>query len=198
MIDLKAAVQEDRLASYVRLKGGFPIPLAGAAYWGAQAYVGWTHGFVAWLAVAMWGSGLIFPLALLLARMFRIDFMRDRTSVSGVLAPTFISMFLFWPMLLAAVWTAPSLAPLILAIGMSLHWPVIGWSYGRTGLYTAHAVGRALLVFAVWILLPQARLTLLPLGVCMVYLATVAAILIDLRRMRGRAVPAVASPVLQL
>jgi hypothetical protein len=30
MGDLRAAVQADRLASYVRLKGGFPIPLAGA------------------------------------------------------------------------------------------------------------------------------------------------------------------------
>ena len=186
MIDLKAAVQADRLASYARVKGGFPIPLAGAAYWGVQAYVGWTHGFIQWLAVAMWGSGLIFPLALLLARMFRIDFMRERTSVSSVLLPTFIAMFLFWPMLFAAVWTAPRLAPLILAIGMSLHWPVIGWSYGRTGLYTAHAVVRALVVFAIWVLLPQARLTLLPLSVCIVYLATVAAILLDLRLLRDR------------
>lgn len=186
-MDLKAAVEADRLASYVRVKGGFPIPLAGAAYWGVQAYVGWTNGFIQWLAVAMWGSGLIFPLALLLARMFRIDFMRDRTSVSSVLLPTFISMFLFWPMLLAAVWTAPSLAPLILAIGMSLHWPVIGWSYGRTGLYTAHAVVRALVVFAIWVLFPRTRLTLLPLSVCVVYLASVAAILLDLRLLRDRA-----------
>jgi hypothetical protein len=160
------------------------------------AYVGWTHDFKAWLAVAMWGSGMIFPLALLLARLFKVNFMGDRSSVSGVLLPTFISMFLFWPMLIAAVLTAPALAPLILAIGMSLHWPVIGWSYGRTGLYTAHAVVRALAVFAIWVALPEARLTLLPLSVGLIYLATVAAILIDLRRMRGHASPALApSPV---
>ncbi len=198
MIDLKAAVQAERLASYARLRGGFPIPLAGAAYWGAQAYVGWTQGFTAWLAVAMWGSGLIFPLALLLARLFKIDFMRDRTSVSGVLLPTFISMFLFWPMLIAAVRIAPQLAPLILAIGMSMHWPVIGWSYGRTGLYTAHAVVRALVVFAIWEFLPEGRVALLPLSVCVVYLATVAAILIDLGWRQDRASPALASPSVRL
>jgi hypothetical protein len=196
MSDLAAAVRADRLASYVRLRGGFPIPLAGAAYWAVLAYVGWTHDFKAWLVVAIWGSGMIFPLALLLARLFKVNFMGDRTSVSSVLLPTFISMFLFWPMLIAAVLTAPTLAPLILAIGMSLHWPVIGWSYGRTGLYTAHAGVRALTVFAIWVALPEARLTFLPLSVAPIYLATVAAILIDLPRMRGGAVAALApSPV---
>ena len=145
--DLKAAVRADRLASYQRLKGGFPIPLAGAAYWAVLAYVGSTRDAKIWWTVAMWGSGLIFPVALLLSRAFRIDFMRDRTSVSDVLLPTFVSMLLFWPMLAGAIWTAPTLAPLILAIGMSLHWPVIGWSYGRTGLFTAHAVFRAVLRF---------------------------------------------------
>jgi hypothetical protein len=193
MSDLTAAVQADRLGSYVRLRGGFPIPLAGATYWGVLAYVGWRYDFKAWLAVAMWGSGMIFPLALLLARLFKVNFMGDRTSVSSVLLPTFMSMFLFWPMLIAAVGVAPALAPLILAIGMSLHWPVIGWSYGRTGLYTAHAVVRAIAVFAIWAMLPDARLTLLPLSVCVVYLGTVAAILIDLGRMQRRAAPALAS-----
>lgn len=193
MSDLRTVVQADRLASYVRLRGGFPIPLAGAAYWSVLAYVGWTHDFKAWLSVAVWGSGMIFPVAVLLAWLFKVNFMRDRTSVSSVLAPTFMSMLLFWPILIAAVWTAPALAPLILAIGMSLHWPVIGWSYGRTGLYAAHAGVRALVVFAIWAALPSARLTLLPLSVSLVYLATVAAILIDLRLLRGRAAPALAS-----
>lgn len=181
MEELKVAVRADRLASYVRLKGGFPIPLAGAIYWAFLALVGWRSGLETWVLSSMWSSGLLFPLALLLAKLFGNGFMRDRTSVGDVLLPTFVAMLLFWPMLISAVWTAPQLASLILAIGMSLHWPVIGWSYGRTALYTTHAVVRAIVIFVIWNWFPQERLTLLPLSVSFVYFATVVAILIDVR-----------------
>lgn len=68
--------------------------------------------------------------------------------------------------------------PLILAIGMSIHWPVIGWTYGRTLLYTAHAVSRAIVCFILWNWFPTTRFTLLPLAVCVIYLATVLAIFV--------------------
>lgn len=177
--ELKARLLADRLASYRRLKGGFPVPLAGAAYWAVLTWAGYTLSVNGWITVAMWGSGLIFPLALLLAKLFRNNFMKDRTASGDVLLPTFIAMLLFWPMLAAAIWTAPQLAPLILAIGMSMHWPVIGWSYGRTALFTSHAVLRTLVAFAIWTWLPDARFTLVPLSVCVIYLVTVAAILVD-------------------
>src|SRR5687767_2983162 len=168
--DLKSRLLADRLASYARLKGGFPVPLAGAAYWAVLTWMGYTSSPGGWILVAMWGSGAIFPLALLLAKVFRNDFMKDKTASGDVLVPTFIAMLLFWPMLISAIWTAPQLAPLILAIGMSLHWPVIGWSYGRTALFTAHAVVRAVVVFIIWNWMPEARFTLLPLSVCLIYL----------------------------
>ena len=195
MDDLRARLKAERLASYLRLKGGFPVPLAGAAYWLVLAWAGYALSLRDWVTVAMWGSGLIFPLALVLAKAFRNDFMRDKTAVSDVLLPTFVSMLLFWPMLGAAIWTEPQLAPLILAIGMSLHWPVIGWSYGRTALYTAHALVRAALAFAIWTWMPEARFTLLPLSVAVVYLATVAAILVDVRRGRWQADVGADAPV---
>ena len=184
MSNLKALVKADRLASYVRLRGGFPIPLAGAVYWATIGIGGYYLSLIQWLDLALWGSGLLFPLALLLAKVFRCDFIRDRTSVTDVLLPAFVSMLLFWPMMVAAVATEPQLSPLILAIGMSLHWPVIGWSYGRTGLYTSHAVVRAVVVSLIWVVLPESRFTLLPLSVSAIYLISVAAILVDVHRPR--------------
>jgi hypothetical protein len=175
--DLKARLLADRLASFRRLKGGYSVPLAGAVYWAVLAWVGYHATPRAWITVAMWGSGAIFPLALLLAKLLRNDFMADRTATGDVLVPTFVSMLLFWPMLAASLRVAPELAPLILAIGMSMHWPVIGWSYGKTALYTGHAVVRAVVAFLIWTLVPDGRFTLLPLSVCVIYLGTVAAIL---------------------
>ena len=184
--ELKQRLLADRLASFVRLKGGYPVPLAGAVYWLALGLAGYRLPLQDWILIAFYASGLIFPIALLLSRLLRNPFMKDKSAAGDVLLPTFTSMLLFWPIAFAAFGAAPQLVPLILAIGMSQHWPVIGWSYGKTGLYTAHAVARAIGALAIWTLLPEGRLTLLPFFVCAVYLATVAAILMAARREAAR------------
>ncbi|MGB9108934.1 MAG: hypothetical protein WCC39_09625 [Telluria sp.] len=183
-IDLK----EERLASYYRLRGGFPVPLAGAVWWAALAYAGYA-GLKpqSWMFAAAVSSGLIFPLALFFAKVFRCDFMKDRTAATSVLAPTFISMSLFWPIAISAWWSFPPLFPLVLAIGMSLHWPVIGWTYGRAGLFSGHAIVRAVVCFYIWNWMPKAQLTLLPASVAAIYLVTVIIILIDSARIPKRA-----------
>lgn len=182
--ELRGALLLDRLSSYVRLWGGFPIPLAGAIYWAVLGIAGYFMSLADWAMLAFVSSGLIFPLALLLARIFKNSFMKDKSIVGTVLPPAFISMLLFWAIMIPAIKTAPELTPLILAIGMSGHWPVIGWSYGRTALFSAHAILRALIVVWLWFQFPEHSLTWLPLSVMAIYLVTVAAIIIDVRRLR--------------
>lgn len=182
-MDLVTALRAERLASYYRLRGGYPVPLAGGIWWTSLAFAGFAGLSPGrWNLLAFVTSGLIFPLALGLSRVLRVDFMRDRTVVTDVLVPTFLSMMLFWPIAISAFWTQPVLVPLVLAIGMSIHWPVIGWSYGRPALYSAHALVRAVLCFVIWNWLPQGRFTILPMAVALVYFATVAALLMDSRR----------------
>jgi hypothetical protein len=178
-MDLSAEILKERLASYVRLRGGFPVPLAGATYWAAVGGLGYVAGPSQWVFWSFIASGTIFPLAILYAAAFRNNFLKDKNALGGVLLPAFISMLLFWPMAIAAWWAEVQLVPLVLAIGMSLHWPVIGWSYGRTALFAAHAVVRAIVVFLIWWLMPDGRFTLLPISVAVIYLGTVLAILID-------------------
>lgn len=186
-MDLQAQVLADRQASYVRLRGGFPVPMAGMVYWLVVAGLAQYFPPAKQLTLAFFASGLIFPLALLLAAIFRNNFMKDRTATGSVLFPAFISMLLFWPMLFVTAQSAEADAVMvILAIGMSLHWPVIGWSYGRTALFAAHAVGRALAVLAAWALLPEDRFVAIPLAVAAVYALTVLAILIDSAGMAKR------------
>jgi hypothetical protein len=100
--ELKNALFAEREASFFRLRGGFPIPLAGASWW---AILG-TIGFVLpsrhfWIFIAFVTSGFLFPLALLFAKLFNNRLMRDKTSVTDVLFPAFASMLLFWPI---AIW----------------------------------------------------------------------------------------------
>jgi hypothetical protein len=172
-------VLAQREAAFFRLRGGYPIPLAGAIWWALLGLAGfWLHNRGLWILLAFVLSGILFPLALLLAKLFRIDFMRDRTPVSDVTFAAMASMLLFWPIAIAAYWSYPQLVPLILAIGMSIMWPVIGWSYARTGLFTAHAIVRAIACFVIWNWWPSGRFTILPLAVSLIYLITIVAIVL--------------------
>jgi hypothetical protein len=181
-MELRAALLRERLGLYVRLRGGFTFPLAGAIWWGAAAVLGAFVPIKTWAIVAFIASGLIFPMAVLLSRLLSVDFMNQKSSVDDAIGPAFIGMLLFWPMAFAAYWSAVELTPLILAIGMAMHWPIIGWTYGRPALYSAHAIVRALAAFGLWLLLPDQRAIWVPASVAVVYVATVIAILIDTRR----------------
>ena len=186
-VTLQSDLLDERLRSYTRLRGGYPIALAGALWWlalAAAGYAGVPQGV--WIFGAAVASGLLFPLALGLSKLLGCDFMNERTAVTDVLFPAFTSMLLFWPMAISAWWSYPPLFPLILGIGMSLHWPVIGWGYGKTVIYSAHAVSRAVICFVIWNWLPWGRFTLLPLSVAAVYMATVLVILWDTRARTSR------------
>jgi hypothetical protein len=177
--ELKQALLHNREAGFFRLRGGYPIPLAGATWWAILGTMGHLVPSVGlWIFLAFVTSGAIFPLALLFARIFKVDFMHDKTAVTDVLFPTLVSMMVFWPIAISAYWTYPQLVPLILAIGMSIHWPVIGWMYARTAIYTSHAVIRAVACFVLWNWWPSTRFTLLPFVVSAIYLATVCVILV--------------------
>ena len=190
LTELKAVLLKERLKSYARLRGGFPIPLAGTVYWLAVAAGSTIFEPSKLLFYSFLGTGAIFPLALLFAQIFRNDFMKDQSAVSSVLVPTFISMLLFWPMVVAATMEGSAgIALVILAIGLSLHWPVIGWSYGRTAIFCAHSIIRALLVIGLFIAFPEQRFLIIPLAVAAVYLLTVIAIYIDSGTVRRQLTP---------
>jgi hypothetical protein len=182
----KADLTRIRLASYVRLTGGYPVPLAGAVYWIALGIAGHFVSLKIWMLSAALGSGLIFPMAILFATIAGNNFLRDSNPLSSALFPAFIGMLLFWPMVFAAGPIAVELTPLMIAIGLSAHWPIIGWIYARTALFTAHALVRAAAVTYIWFMLPDERITTLPFAVAAVYLVTVLAILIDVAILRAR------------
>jgi len=177
-LELKEALSAEREAQFFRLRGGFPIPLAGGVWWAGLGLAGYRLPPHTWILLTFYCSGLLFPLAILFGRLFRVNFMGDKTAVSEVIFPAMGSMLLFWPMAFAAFSNYPELVPLILSIGMSIMWPVVGWSYGRTALFTSHAVARAVVCFVLWTCWPSTRFTVLPLAVSAIYLVSVVVTLV--------------------
>lgn len=178
-MELKEQLLRARLEGYAALRGGYPVPLAGAIYWAGLCVAGHYLDLYNWSLLAFVTSGLIFPMAVVLSKALGKDFMKAKGPVDGAMPPAFISMLLFWPGCIAAFYTAPELVPLLLAIGMSGHWPVIGWSYGRPALFSAHALVRAVAVTLLWSVAPDFRLMFIPAAVSAIYLITVIAIYLD-------------------
>ena len=155
----------------VRTNGGISLPMAGALYWLALGLAGFYLKPGLWNLLAFFTSGLIFPVGLLLQRPMKANILL-KSPLSGLLLPAIMTMLLSWPIIIATSLADKTVVPLTLAIGMSLHWPTIGWLYGsRTCLL--HAPVRAALVSICWFSLPEARYTVLPFVVAGVYLASV-------------------------
>lgn len=93
--------------------------------------------------------------------MAGVNFRGEKSAVASVLVPAFTGMLLFRPLAILARWNAPEWVLPILAIVMSMHRPVIGWSYGRPALVPA-AVSAAYLVTVLAILLDVKRVARSP------------------------------------
>jgi hypothetical protein len=176
---LNAELKAVRLAAYVESRGGWPVPLAGATYWIGLSLLGERLGQQNWSLIAAVMSGAIFPLSLGYAVLFRNRFMKAKVPDQGVVFMAMGAMLLFWPTAVATMWNYNTLTPLILAIGMSAHWPVFGWSYGRPWPFILHVVVRAAVAFGLWQYVPDGRFTVLPAAIAAIYVASTVMLFID-------------------
>ncbi len=186
LAEIESALKTARLSAYVEARGGWPVPLAGATYWAVLAVLGSRIDEANWSLLAAVASGMIFPMAIAYAAIFRNPFMKAKIPDQGAVFMAMGGMLLFWPMAVAAMWNCNALTPLILAIGMSGHWPVFGWTYGRPLPFLLHAIVRAVVCFGIWQYMPEGRFTVLPAAVAGIYLVTVAALFIDSGRLARR------------
>jgi hypothetical protein len=166
----------------VATNGGISLPTAGFIYWLLLGIAGYYLAPRTWCLLGFFTSGLIFPLGLLLSKPMKSNLML-KAPLSGVVMPAMTAMFLSWPMIIAGYVTDFSLVPLFLAIGMTLHWPVIGWMYGSKTCI-AHAISRVVVVTAIWFALPEQRFTLLPVAVSIIYFITIFGLKLEVKKLK--------------
>ena len=153
--------------------GGASLPAAGALYWTTLGIAGFFLEPDAWSLVAAFGSGAIFPLGIALQRPLRSNIMGKLSPLVGVAPMAVLGINLLWPLYLALLFAGEyEFVPLALGLGMTMHWPVIGWLYGSRACL-GHAITRTLMVSALWFLAPGLRFTVLPLAVAAIYVWTV-------------------------
>ena len=164
-----------------------PSPWRRRFYWAAIGFLGYRVPPHTWIFIAFATSGLIFPLAILLGRICRVDFLRDRTSISDALIPMLdphaVVLACSVLRLLDSTSTRAAhhgyrhvrrLADYGLDVWQARH------------LHFSHAIVRAVVCFILWNWFPATRFTLLPIAVSIIYLATIAVILVASSNPRGR------------
>ena len=165
---------------FVEARSGVSLPAAGAVYWLALGIAGFYLSQNAWCLAAFVTSGLIFPLGMLLSKPLGADLFIE-SPLANLFFPALLPVGLSFALTIPMYFVDPSLVPLGLAVGMSLHWPTIGWIYGKPA-FVVHAVVRVVLVVVIWFAIPSATFTGLPLSVGFVYVATFAWLLFQVRR----------------
>ena len=144
------------------------LPGAGAIAWTVVALSGLFLAPRPATLVLLVATGLVFPLALALARPLGERLVDNPNPLATLMGRSVLMVNLLWAVhltLLAHDW---SFLPLTLAIGLGLHWVVFGWVIAHhVGL--VHAVGRTLLVTVAWWAFPDARVSAVAIAVVAAY-----------------------------
>ncbi len=170
----------ERRRYFTAANGGIALPVAGALYWIVLAALGTQMQGNDWGLSAAMLSGAIFPLGLLLQWPLKSHFMKSKSPVSGAVWAAVIAINFLWPVHVVIISAIPAAAPLTLAIGMTLHWPMIGWAYASRICYL-HAVTRLLVVTVLWYGFPEMRFTVLPLAVAGLYLLAAGGMMLEVK-----------------
>jgi hypothetical protein len=109
--ELNSRLKEKRLENSARVRGGWPVPLAGATYWVVLAYLGDHVSPQDWSWIAAMMSGAMLPLALAYAALLREGFLKEKHPEQGVTFMAMAGMVMVWPCAILATATNNALVP---------------------------------------------------------------------------------------
>ena len=143
------------------------MPIAGAIVWLLVALVSTQVSERTGVLILLFCSGLIFPLALFIARI-RSERMMVKNPLASLMLQCVVMVNLLWAVHIPLFIYAPRFVPLSLGIGLGLHWVVYSWIVQHpVGLI--HAVVRTVLVLIAWFAFPNERLMAVGLAVVVAY-----------------------------
>lgn len=144
------------------------MPIAGAIVWLIVGLLSTQLSERAGVLVLMFGTGVIFPIALLIARIRGEGLMSSDNPLAKLMGLCVLMVNLLWAVHIPLFLYAPEFVPLSLGVGLGLHWVVYSWIVQHSvGL--VHAILRTILVLAVWLAFPDNRLLAVALVIVFAY-----------------------------
>lgn len=145
------------------------MPVAGALVWAAVGIAAWAVPSQLAVFILAFGTGAIFPIALLIAKIRKENLMGATNPLSRLIGLCILMVNLLWGLHLTLLFGEYSYFPLSLGIGLGLHWVVFSWIVDHP-VGTVHAILRTGLVTGLWWLFPNHPIPAVALGVVIAYL----------------------------
>ena len=144
------------------------MPLAGAIVWLIVVLLSTAFDEQTGILILLFGSGAIFPIALLISRLRNEDLFSAGNPLAKLIGYSILMVNLLWAVHIPLFLYAPEFVSLSLGIGLGLHWIVYSWIVQHP-VGTQHAILRTVLVLACWALFPEQRLLAIGLAIVFVY-----------------------------
>ncbi len=144
------------------------MPIAGAIVWLIIALLSTQFNERNGILILLFGSGAIFPIALLIARLRKESLMSADNPLAKLIGLSILMVNLLWAVHIPLFLYAPEFVPLSIGIGLGLHWIVYSWIVQHP-IGTIHAILRTLLVVGAWTIFPEQRLLAVGLAIVFVY-----------------------------
>ena len=158
------------------------MPIAGMIVWLAIGVISLLVPDNINPLVLMFGSGVIFPLALAIATK-RNELLTDNSNpFSKLMGMSVLMVNLLWALHIVLFFAYPEAVYLSIGIGLGLHWIVYSWII-KHPLGLQHAIIRTVFVTLAWFYFPDERLFAVSFVIVITYLVT-------LVQMASRPVPA--------
>jgi|SRR5690554_5059089 len=149
-------------------KRSLSMPIAGAIYWLTIAIVSTQVPERLGLLVMLFGSGLIFPIALLVSKVTKEEVFSSQNPLAKLMGASVLMVNLLWAVHIPLFLYAPEFLTLSVGIGLGLHWVVYSWIIQHP-LGLIHAFLRTALVLTMWLSFPESRLLAVGLSVVLAY-----------------------------
>ena len=149
-------------------KRSLSMPIAGAMYWLAIAIVSTQVPETVGLLVLLFGSGSIFPIALLVSKITKEEVFSSKNPLAKLMGMSVLMVNLLWAIHIPLFLYSPEFLTLSVGIGLGLHWIVYSWIIQHP-LGVIHACLRTALVLTVWFSFPESRLLAVGLSIVLVY-----------------------------
>lgn len=151
------------------------LPIAGAIVWAVAGLAALALPTRTATFVLLFGTGAIFPLGLLLAKLLGEKLVDNTNPLARLMGLAVLMVNLLWALHLTLFARDMALLPLSLAISLGLHWVVFSWIIGNP-LGTIHAVARTALATALWWLFPSQPQAAVAAAAVLAYLYSIAAL----------------------
>jgi hypothetical protein len=144
------------------------MPIAGAIVWFTVAMLSTQFNERVGILILLFGSGAIFPIALLIARLRNEALISANNPLAKLIGLSVLMINLLWAVHVPLFLYAPEFVLLSIGIGLGLHWIVYSWIVQHP-IGTIHAILRTLLVLGCWTAFPGQQLFAVGLSIVFVY-----------------------------